>query len=99
LNLSNQGINSRHLVGLDILEFHQLWCALKSPHIIVRFSGSIVCKLHFIVHVLRTARGLAPTWRTQGYLLYSGALLPLSSFFRFVVLVTVHSNETLLAGS
>jgi hypothetical protein len=35
------------------------------------------------------------TWRTHGYLLYLVALLPLSLFFRFVVLVTVHLNDPL----
>jgi hypothetical protein len=35
------------------------------------------------------------TWRTQGYLLYPRALLLLSSFFRFDVLVTVHLYDPL----
>jgi hypothetical protein len=36
------------------------------------------------------------TWRTQGYLV---ALLPLSLFFRFDVLVTVHLYDPLWTGS
>jgi hypothetical protein len=40
------------------------------------------------------ATGLG-TWRTQGYLLYLVALLPLSLFFRFDVLVTVHLYDLL----
>ena len=35
------------------------------------------------------------TWRTQGYLLYLVALLPLSLFFRFDVLVIVHLYDSL----
>jgi hypothetical protein len=35
------------------------------------------------------------TWRTQAYLLYLVALLPLSLFFRFEVLVTVHLYDPL----
>src|SRR5271168_2490852 len=35
------------------------------------------------------------TWRTQGYLLYIGALLPLPLFFRFDVLVTIHLHDPL----
>src|SRR2546423_15021088 len=35
------------------------------------------------------------TWRTHCYLLYLVALLPLSLFFRFVVLVTVHLYDSL----
>jgi len=35
------------------------------------------------------------TWRTQGYLLYLVALLPLSLFFRFDVLVTAHLYDSL----
>jgi len=35
------------------------------------------------------------TWRTHGYLLYLVALLPLSLFFRFDVLVAVHLYDSL----
>jgi hypothetical protein len=38
---------------------------------------------------------LAQPWRTQGYLLYLVALLHLSSFFRFDVLVTIHLYDSL----
>jgi hypothetical protein len=40
-------------------------------------------------------RALARPWRTQGYLLYLLALLHLSSFFRFDVLVTIHLYDPL----
>jgi hypothetical protein len=35
------------------------------------------------------------TWRTHGYLLYLVALLPLSLFFRFDVLVTIYLYDSL----
>jgi hypothetical protein len=35
------------------------------------------------------------TWRAHSYLLYLAALLPLSLFFRFDVLVTIHLYDPL----
>jgi hypothetical protein len=72
------------------------WLALETT-ILQRldFSGPYFSRITtFCYGFGHVTTGLG-TWRAHGYLLYLVALLPLSLFFRFDVLVTIHLYDSL----